>query len=224
MIVSRTGSVLGKAPKRQLRSTPIAVSGSGHTGNNINSLNLPSIRKSASQAVLSRVQLTLHATRRTPHGASRLVQVSSAWSVKIRRAPSRYCRDTRVFYGHTTTAMHDTEYLLLSRHPPPRDRGFRSYWVMIHTLTLTNTWVRSCGHACCDHAHLPARVRHRHYNGLNGSVMKIMYVTLTAATIAMMKKTPSLRASYDSSLVRKRHAHRLMALFHTRYTVRSALL
>ena len=30
--------------------------------------------KSASQAVLSRMQLTFHATRRTPHGASRLVQ------------------------------------------------------------------------------------------------------------------------------------------------------
>ena len=32
-----------------------------------------------------------------------------AWSVKTRRAPSRHCRDARV-YGHTTTAMHDNEY------------------------------------------------------------------------------------------------------------------
>ena len=39
-------------------------------------------RKSASQAVLSRVQLTLHATSPTPHGASRFVLAMSAWSVK----------------------------------------------------------------------------------------------------------------------------------------------
>ena len=58
------------------------------------------------KAVLSRTQLTLHATRRTPHGASRLVLAMYAWSVKTRHAPSRHCRDARV-YGHTTTAMHD---------------------------------------------------------------------------------------------------------------------
>ena len=33
----------------------------------------------------------------------------SAWSVKTRRAPSRHCRDARI-YGHTTAAMHDNEY------------------------------------------------------------------------------------------------------------------
>ena len=38
----------------------------------------------------------------------------SVWSVKTRHAPSRKCRDARV-YGHTTTAMHDNEYTL----PPP---------------------------------------------------------------------------------------------------------
>ena len=37
---------------------------------------------SASRVLLSRVQLTLHATRRTPYGASRLVHAVSAWSVK----------------------------------------------------------------------------------------------------------------------------------------------
>ena len=45
------------------------------------------------------MQLTLYATCRTPHGASRLVHAMSAWSVKTRRAPSRHCRDARV-YGH----------------------------------------------------------------------------------------------------------------------------
>ena len=38
------------------------------------SLKLSSLCKSASRAVLSRMQLTLHATRWTPHGASRFVQ------------------------------------------------------------------------------------------------------------------------------------------------------
>ena len=74
---------------------------------------LPPLRKSASQVVLSRMQLTLHATRRTPHGASRLVRAMSAWLVTTRRAPSRHSRDARV-YGHTTTAMHK-----LSTVPPP---------------------------------------------------------------------------------------------------------
>ena len=58
------------------------------------------------------MQLTLHATRRTPHGASRLVLAMFAWSVRARHAPSRHCRDARV-YDDTTTAMHDNEY------PPP---------------------------------------------------------------------------------------------------------
>ena len=57
-----------------------------------------------SKAVLSRMQLTLHVTRRTPHGASRLVQAMSVWSVKTRRALSRHCKDVRV-YGHKTTGM-----------------------------------------------------------------------------------------------------------------------
>ena len=71
--------------------------------------------KSASQTVLSRVQLTLHATRRTPHGVSRLVQAMSVWSVKTLRAPSRHFRDARV-YGHATTVMHDVDFTLLQ--PP----------------------------------------------------------------------------------------------------------
>ena len=70
------------------------------------------------------MQLTLHVTRRTPHGASRLVQTISTWSVKTRRAPSRHCREARV-YGHTTTAIHDIEY-----PPPPRPRpAFRARYL-----------------------------------------------------------------------------------------------
>ena len=73
----------------------------------------PYARKSASRTVLSRMQHTLYATRRTPHGASLcLVLAMSVWSVKTRRAPPRHCRDARV-YGPTTTAMHD-----MSTHAP----------------------------------------------------------------------------------------------------------
>ena len=73
---------------------------------------IPHTPKSVLRAILGRVQFTLHATRRPPHGASRLVQSMSAWLVKIQCAPSRHSRDARV-YGHTTTAMHKL------RTPPP---------------------------------------------------------------------------------------------------------
>ena len=58
------------------------------------------------------MQFTLQATRRTPHGASRLMQAMPAWLVKTRRAPPRHGRDARV--SHTTTAMQK-----LSTPPPP---------------------------------------------------------------------------------------------------------
>ena len=73
------------------------------------------------------MQPTLQATRRTPHGALRLVQAMSAWLVKTRHAPSRRSRDARV-YGYTTTAMHDIEYtpsphttmaMHDNKYPPP---------------------------------------------------------------------------------------------------------
>ena len=40
--------------------------------------------------------------------------------------------------------------------------------------------------------------------------MKVTYVTLTALTIAMIKMRPSLKASYDNSLVRTRRLRRLL--------------
>ena len=73
-------------------------------------------RKVASQAAIGRMQLILHATRRTPPGASHLVLAMPARSVKTQRVPSIHCRDARVC-GHTTTAMHDNEYTpILRRH------------------------------------------------------------------------------------------------------------
>ena len=103
MVGSR--GVCGKALMRQLHSNPIAASGNGHTGKQISPFDAAfHMQESpAHKAVLSRMQLTLHGTRRTLQGAARLVLAISAWSVKTRRAPSRHCRDTMV-YGHTTTA------------------------------------------------------------------------------------------------------------------------
>ena len=70
---------------------------------------LSSICKSASKAVHSRMQLVLHATTPTLHGAS---PSTSAWSVKTPRAPSWHCKDASI-YGRTTTAMQDKST------PPP---------------------------------------------------------------------------------------------------------
>ena len=75
-------------------------------------------RGSASHAVLSRMQVTLHETRRTPLHASRLVRAMSVWSTKTRHAASRYWRDARV-YGHTTTAMLEIEYTPRPLPPSP---------------------------------------------------------------------------------------------------------
>ena len=101
-----TCSVYGKAPTRQLHDNPIAVSASGHTGKQIISFDavIRMQEKSASRAFLSRMQRTLHAPRRTPNGASRLVLSISAWSVKTRCAPSRRYRVARV-YGHTSVRL-----------------------------------------------------------------------------------------------------------------------
>ena len=111
----------GKAPTRQLHSNTNCCLWSGHSRKQSNSLALSSnkqesrhkVPKSILRAILGRMQFTLHATRRTPHDASRLVQAMSAWLVKTRRAPSWHIRDSRV-YSYTTTATHN-----LSTPPPP---------------------------------------------------------------------------------------------------------
>ena len=88
MIVSRlVYQVYGMAPARQSHGMLIAVSGGGHTRKQINEFVgvIHMQKKSISKAVLSGMQLTLHATRRTPRGSSRLVRAMSLWSVKTRR-------------------------------------------------------------------------------------------------------------------------------------------
>ena len=87
--------------------------------------------KSASQAALSRMKLTLHATRQTHHGASRLVHAMSVWSAETRGAPCRHCRDARV-YGHTTTAMHDIEYTPPFILPPDLPLSLEVYGPLVY--------------------------------------------------------------------------------------------
>ena len=101
-----------RPPRGSYIVIPIAVSGVAHQKTKYNSLALSSISKesrhkvpkSVLRAVLGRMQFTLHATRRTPHGAWRLVQAMPAWLLKTRRAPSWHTRDARVLwsydYGH----------------------------------------------------------------------------------------------------------------------------
>ena len=90
----------------------------------------PCVRKSAPQAVVSSMQLILHAARRTTYGTSRLVQVMSVLSVETRRAQSGHCRDAKV-YGHTTTAMHDT-----GSPPPPAQVGRENSRETRHSSTI----------------------------------------------------------------------------------------
>ena len=97
------------APVRQLDSNPIAVSGSGHSEKQTNPFhavihmqeNLPH-----KWFLVGCSSPFMRLAEETPHDPSRWVLAMSAWSVNTRRAPSRHCRDGRVY---TTTAMHDND-------------------------------------------------------------------------------------------------------------------
>ena len=68
---------------------------------------------------LSRMQLTLYATRPPPHGASRLVQAMCAWSVKTRHAPSRHFRGAGVYMVIRLRPCMRSSTPSLSSTPPP---------------------------------------------------------------------------------------------------------
>ena len=114
----RSRSVYGKAPMRQLPHCCLWKWPHREEFQFIRRYH-PYGGTSASQAVLSRMQLTLHATRRTPHDALRLALAISAWLRITRRAPSRHCRGARC-YSHTTAARYDYEY----PSPPLDQRTF----------------------------------------------------------------------------------------------------
>ena len=64
------------------------------------------------------MQLTLHATRRTHHGASRLVIDCEPGPAKTRRAPSRLCRYARsmVIYDYGMQDYEFTPPILMMRN------------------------------------------------------------------------------------------------------------
>ena len=124
--------VQGKASTRQLASVPIAASGSGDTPRNKfihSTLSFMMQESPPHERLLAGCSSPLHTTRPTPpYGASLcLVQAMPACSAKTRCAPSRHCRDARV-YGHTTTAMHD-----MSTPPPPRSWGGYGEYASLQT-------------------------------------------------------------------------------------------
>ena len=96
--------------KIHLYSTYIAIFRLDPAGTTKNTFKPSSMCKSASQPVLSMMQLIPHATRRTRHGTPHLMEVMSAGSVKTRSASSWQRKDARVYVHTTTAAMHDIEY------------------------------------------------------------------------------------------------------------------
>ena len=120
---------------------------SGHTRKRCNSLvavihkqeSRHNVPKSVLRAVLGRMQFTLHATRRTPHGASCLVQAMSAWLVKTRLAPSRHStrRNARVYSMVVRPRHAQTEY------PPHHTPSLRIPYTGRWTATSTRTSERS---------------------------------------------------------------------------------
>ena len=124
MIASRSVNMIRNPQGTVYIVVPIAVSGMATPENEVQLIGAVireqesrhKVPKSVLRAVLGRrMPFTLHATFRTRHGGSRLVQAMSVWLVKTRRAPSRHSRDARVEglwsydHGHA-----QTEYT-----PPP---------------------------------------------------------------------------------------------------------
>ena len=122
MLASRSVNIV-RHPRGSYIVTPFCL-WSGHTRKQSNSLALPStsqesrrkVPNSVFRAVLGRMQFTLHATRRTLDGASRLVQVSNVCLVRENLTcsvpASSGCEGQRSYdYGHA-----QTEY---TAPPPP---------------------------------------------------------------------------------------------------------
>ena len=104
------------------------------------------------QAFLSRIQLTLHATRRTPHhGASRLVPammcLPGRWKPDVLRL-GIHCRDARVYllylWSYDYAAIHD---MSLSAPPPPS-----AFLYIAKTAHNVHTYNMSCIHIICTYA------------------------------------------------------------------------
>ena len=118
------------------------------------------VPNSASQAVLSRV--AAHPSRDSPITSRRFALGASnvCLVAKTFRAPSRYCRDTRV-YGHTTTAaMHDMStppplFFLAGPYTCIRTVGNRS--VAMLPFHLARLWESACATGLGSAARLEGR-------------------------------------------------------------------
>ena len=102
-------------------------------------------RKSNSQAVLSRLQLILHATRPAPNGVSRLVQAMSGWSMKTWRAPSRLCRDARLYLSYD----HGLAWIEYTPQPAPSRNG-RAYLLLPFATRLATREKPAVCRACLE--------------------------------------------------------------------------
>ena len=147
--------------------------------------------KSVLRAVLGRMQFTLHATRRTTHGASRLVQAMSAWLVKTRRAPSRHGRDARV-YSLTTTAMHklSTPPPPARARPPPRGgRPFKQYQQKCHPGSTY--MLKSSAKVCDSTAHHGEQLFEEGHRALrHGRLINASITRLSVAVSPPVAPTP----------------------------------
>ena len=109
-------SVYGKTPTRQLNCTPhcCLCTWPHRKANQLIRRCHPYARKPAPQAVLSRMQLTLHATHRTPHGASRLGLAMFAWLV----GESRACSGPSIGGMRGSTVIRLRPCMIRSTSPP----------------------------------------------------------------------------------------------------------
>ena len=91
------------------------------------------------QAILSRIQVTLHVTRRRPHGASHLELMTYNRSVESRGAPSRQCRNERV-HRPTTTVLNHNGYALPPPSPVPKQVNYIDAVVQVQKFPPYKRW------------------------------------------------------------------------------------
>ena len=146
---------------------------------------LPSVRKKvfASQAVLGRMQLTLHASHPAPPVSLRAwcKQSMPAWSVKDRRALSRHCGGARV-YGVTTRAVHD-----LSTPPYPPSTSSISSRKINDSPSVALPGTTACG------------TQRRVYVNLSESTSMHVYEVIVSGKTAMQ-----VAISRDTGLLQER--------------------
>ena len=143
----------GKAPTRQLGSILIAVSGVATPENKyIDSKPSSDMQERTRRGIppnmscFSRMQLALHATRRTPRGAARLVHAVCAWFVR---------NVLRLGIVRTRGSMVLRLQLYIKRIPPPRTPPIKT----IHGI---NICLKRCPRSCaCVRAFSPPCNKHQ---------------------------------------------------------------